>query len=112
MACKIRNFTTTTVSTGVLTRASREWSAGQMPQMPMRHSQGAGHPANDPAFPTPGIVTDLRPQLQRRVARGGRSSRFVMQSHNVSAPIASPGALFVAAAIAVALYLVGRRISD
>lgn len=41
-----------------------------------------------------------------------RSSRFVTQSHALGTPLANPAALAVAAAIAVALYLVGRKLSD
>jgi hypothetical protein len=34
-----------------------------------------------------------------------------MQSHALSAPMTSPRSLFIAATIAVALYLIGRRMS-
>ena len=44
--------------------------------------------------------------------RSSRSSRFVTQSHALGAPMASPTSLLVAAAIAVAVYLVGRRLVD
>lgn len=40
------------------------------------------------------------------------ATRFIQQSHAVSAPIASPRSLLLAATIAVALYFVGRRLSD
>lgn len=47
----------------------------------------------------------LGPQL-------ARSRRFVTQSHALSTPMARPRSLFIAATIAVALYLLGRRLSD
>lgn len=47
-----------------------------------------------------------------RVDHGMRPGRFVMQSHALGAPIASPRALIIAAAIAVAVYLLGCRLSD
>ena len=40
-----------------------------------------------------------------------RHGRFVTQSHVLSAPIARPGPLAIAAAVAVALVLVTRRLT-
>lgn len=47
-----------------------------------------------------------------RPERTTTSSRFVTQSHALGAPMASPASLIVAAAIAVAVYFVGRRLVD
>ncbi len=47
-----------------------------------------------------------------RPERSGTSARFVTQSHALGAPMASPASLIVAAAIAVAVYFVGRRLVD
>lgn len=54
-------------------------------------------------------------RLAREVRLGSqaaRGTRFVQQSHALGTPIASPRALFVAATIAFALYIIGRRLSD
>ncbi len=58
---------------------------------------------------TPGILTGM----SRRGANAdaGRSTRFVTQSHALSAPVASPRSVFIAATIALAIYLIGRRLS-
>ncbi len=47
-----------------------------------------------------------------RPDRNSRSPRFVTQSHALGAPMANPASLIVAAAIAVAVYFVGRRLVD
>lgn len=47
-----------------------------------------------------------------RPERNLRSPRFVTQSHALGAPMAKPASLILAAAIAVAVYLVGRRLVD
>ncbi len=57
---------------------------------------------------SPGIVSGR----SFRRASGLATRRFVTQSHVLSAPIARPRSLFVAATIAFALYLIGRRLSD
>ena len=60
---------------------------------------------------SPGVLSRIAsPRLVR--ARRPKPSRFVMQSHALSRPIANPKALLIAAAIAIALYLVGHRLSD
>ncbi len=48
----------------------------------------------------------------RRASPALGTPRFVTQSHALSAPIARPRSLFLAATIAIALYLLGRRISE
>ncbi|MEO8937041.1 MAG: hypothetical protein ABI277_13770 [Burkholderiaceae bacterium] len=59
----------------------------------------------------PGILSGFGPRHTLRSVTGGRhAARFVMQSHVLNAPRANPRALLVAAAIALALYLIGRRI--
>ncbi len=51
-------------------------------------------------------TTGSRPQ------RSSTSARFVTQSHALGTPMANPASLIVAAAIAVAVYFVGRRLAD
>lgn len=60
---------------------------------------------------TPGILTRVPRRDPAATRAVPKSTRFVTESHTLSAPITSPGALFVAAAVAVALYLIGRRLS-
>jgi len=48
----------------------------------------------------------------RSTRDGHRSRRFVTQSHALSAPIARPGPLLVAATVAVAVMLIARRLID
>lgn len=65
----------------------------------------------DTAVTVPGILSGFGPRHTPRSVTGGRNaSRFVMQSHVLNAPRANPRALLVAATIAFALYLIGRRI--
>lgn len=47
-----------------------------------------------------------------RPERTSNSKRFVTQSHALGTPMANPASLIVAAAIAVAVYFVGRRLAD
>jgi hypothetical protein len=64
-------------------------------------------------MPSPGILTGLGLRPSSRASREyGRPRRFVMQSHVLSAPKTSPRSLFIAATIAIALYLIGRRLSE
>jgi hypothetical protein len=68
------------------------------------------------------MMTRSQPALSPGITSGGNArhrpvapmkpSRFVTQSHALSTPIASPRGLFLAATIAVALYWVGRRLSE
>jgi hypothetical protein len=59
---------------------------------------------------SPGIVSGSNGR--QRPTFPTKPARFVTQSHSLSAPIASPRSLFIAATIAVALYWIGRRISE
>jgi hypothetical protein len=62
---------------------------------------------------TPGILASV--PLARRVQPDPevrRPSRYVMQSHPVSAPMTNPKALLLAAAVAVGLYLLARRLRN
>ena len=59
---------------------------------------------------SPGILTGGTGRV--RSATASNAGRFVTQSHALSTPIASPRSLFIAATIAVALYWIGRRISE
>jgi hypothetical protein len=63
-----------------------------------------------PSLVTPGIgLGSRRPTTS---ANDGRhNGRFVTQSHALGAPIASPGALLIAAAVAVAVFVIGFRLS-
>jgi hypothetical protein len=40
-----------------------------------------------------------------------RPSRYVMETHTLSAPMANPKALLIAACVAVGLYVLARRIA-
>lgn len=61
---------------------------------------------------TPGILVDGASRRSTASANDDRHlARFVTQSHALGVPMANPRALFIAAAIAVALYLIGRRLS-
>jgi hypothetical protein len=64
-------------------------------------------------MPPPGILSGV--PFRRRALpthEATRPSRFVTQSHALSAPIASPRSMFIALTVAIALYLIGRRLSD
>jgi hypothetical protein len=59
-----------------------------------------------------GIVISLAPYRAARSSRvHKRRSRFVTQTHSLGTQRPRPGALLIAIAIAVALYVVGRRLS-
>ena len=59
---------------------------------------------------TPGIGDgSRRPTASANDDR--RNARFVTESHALGAPIASPGALLIAAALAVAIFVIGFRLS-
>jgi hypothetical protein len=66
-----------------------------------------------PPTSTPGIRvrSATRDRSENRIG-SIRRSRFVMQSHLAGARAVSAGAIFVAATIAVGLYLIGRRLSE
>lgn len=76
---------------------------------------------SDPDFPmtyphhsivTPGIGIGLG--LRRATTSANderRNARFVTQSHALGAPIASPRALLIAAAVALAVFVIGLRLS-
>ena len=55
-----------------------------------------------------GFGQDRSMRLTRPATRGGR---FVTQSHVLGAPFASPASLAIAAAVAVALVFVTRRLT-
>jgi hypothetical protein len=59
----------------------------------------------------PGILSTV-PTARRPEPETRRPSRYVMQSHPVSAPVTNPKAIFIACAIALGLYLLGRRLSS
>lgn len=61
-----------------------------------------------PFLVTPGIDS-RRPTASASDDR--RMVRFVTQSHALGAPAASPGALLIAAAVAVAIFVLGLRLS-
>jgi len=62
---------------------------------------------------TPGILAPSAVRARSTRGIGSiRRSRFVMESHLAGAPVYSPRAILIAATIAVALYLIGRRLSD
>ena len=65
-----------------------------------------------PTIRPPGRLASVA--LRRFETREGapRSPRFVMQTHPLGGSAARPGTLLVTVAVAVALYLIGRRISD
>ena len=56
----------------------------------------------------PGFGHDRSMRPSREPGHGGR---FVTQSHVLGAPFARPGSLAIAAAVAVALVLVTRRLT-
>lgn len=61
----------------------------------------------------PGILVGALSRRSTAPANDDRhATRFVTQSHALGRPIANPQALLIAAAIAVALYLIGRKLSD
>ena len=63
-----------------------------------------------PSFVTPGIgLGARRPTNSANDDR--RNARFVTQSHALGAPAASPRALLIAAAVAVAVLVIGYRLS-
>ena len=66
------------------------------------------HPASAHRDVSPGFARDrsLRP-----AHNSTRHGRFVTQSHVLSAPLARPTSLAIAAAVAVALVLVTRRLT-
>jgi hypothetical protein len=75
--------------------------------------------SNDPViipFPRanpPGILASAPLARQRPADPVNRrpASRYVTQSHPVSAPMANPTAIVIAAVIAIGLYFLGRRLS-
>lgn len=73
-------------------------------------------PKHTNVYAAPRPQRDLAPGFGRdrsmRPARDNvRHGRFVTQSHVLSAPIARPGPIAIAAAVAVALVLVTRRLT-
>ncbi len=66
-----------------------------------------------PSILTPGILAGVGSRRSTASANDDRhTARFVTQSHVLGARIANPRALFIAAAIAVALYIIGCKLSD
>lgn len=69
-------------------------------------------------FRVPGILRGSEAFSTTRSARLPKSpadahrARFTPQSHALGGPVAQPRALFVAAAIVVVLFLLGRRLSQ
>jgi hypothetical protein len=62
---------------------------------------------------TPGIAVGLGSRRTTDSANDDRrNARFVTQSHALGAPIASPRALIIAAAVIVAVLLIGFRLSS
>jgi hypothetical protein len=61
---------------------------------------------------TPGITAGAPRRPMPSTIRPRKSARFVTTSHSLSAPAASPSGVLVAATIAIALYFLGRRLSD
>ncbi len=57
----------------------------------------------------PGVGRDL---AMRPAREASRHRRFVTQSHALGAPKASPRSLAVAAAVAVALFYVAKKLTD
>ncbi len=62
-----------------------------------------------PALGAPGLYRD---RAMRPAREAWRHRRYVTQSHALGAPIASPRSLAIAAAVAVALFFVARRLTD
>ena len=74
----------------------------------------AEHPMKQTLVPhdVPGILSGFGKRPMERSARAGRhASRYVAESHALGQGPASPGALITAAAIALVLFLIGRRLS-
>ena len=70
--------------------------------------------STETAIRLPGIARDQgAPGANRRTALSGASAkvRYRPELHTLGASFVSPRALVVAASIAVALYLIGRRLS-
>jgi hypothetical protein len=70
--------------------------------------------SNDPIVipfrrPTPGILSTV-PTARRPEPETRRPTRYVTQSHAVSAARIDPKAIVIACAIAFGLYLVARRL--
>jgi|GEM_PF-2421958 len=66
-----------------------------------------------PSLVTPGIGVGLRSRRPTSSANDeGRGARFVTQSHALGGPIASPRSLLIAAAVVVAIFVIGWRLSD
>ena len=59
---------------------------------------------------TPGIGLGSRRPTASANDDGGHA-RFVTQSHALGAPIATPRALLIAVAVAVAVFVIGFRVS-
>ena len=59
-----------------------------------------------------GLLRVGAPLQLQRLERPPRRTRFVTQSHALGRPKASPLALMIAAAVAIAVYLLGCRLSD
>ena len=57
---------------------------------------------------TPGLAG---PRRATTSANDARHVRFVTQSHALGAPKAKPGALLIAAAVAIAVFVIGLRLS-
>lgn len=61
---------------------------------------------------TPAGLSSVVAPHRLRPERRPKPMRFVTQSHALGRPMASPTALIIAAAVAIAVYLLGCRLSD